>query len=84
MALRPSEGGLITMYTKSWEIEGLEEKVTELENKQEEAASLLDDVLELLDHPDSEIFKSADSLDVFLENLDHAVKVIKDVIKELS
>jgi hypothetical protein len=64
------------MYTKSWEIEGLEEKVTELENKQEEAASLLDDVLELLD-------PSLDSED-FFENVEHARKVIKDIIKELG
>jgi hypothetical protein len=65
------------MYTKSWEIEGLEEKVTELENKQEEAASLLDDVLELLD---------PDWIDIedFFENVEHARKVITDIIKELS
>jgi hypothetical protein len=65
------------MYTKSWEIEGLEEKVTELENKQEEAASLLDDVLELLDPDWTDI-------EDFFENVEHARKVIKDLIKELG
>lgn len=65
------------MYTKGWEIEGLEEKVTELENKQEEATSLLDDVLELLDPINI-------AMEDFLENVDHARKIITDIIKELK
>jgi hypothetical protein len=69
--------GGMKMYTKSWEIEGLEEKITELENKQEEAASLLDDVLELLDLDWTDI-------EDFFENVGHARKVISDIIKELS
>jgi archaellum component FlaC len=69
--------GGMKMYTKSWEIEGLEERITELENQQEEAASLLDDVLELLD---------PDWIDIedFFENVEHARKIIADIIKELS
>jgi polyhydroxyalkanoate synthesis regulator phasin len=65
------------MYGLRHDIENLEEQVQELESKQENAATELDYVLELLDPIGLDVSE-------FMENVDHARKLIKDLIKELG
>jgi hypothetical protein len=66
------------MYTKSWEIEGLEEQITELENKQEEVLAELDYILELID-PTGVVEE-----EYYKENINDAITAIKSLIKELK
>jgi hypothetical protein len=60
------------MYTKGWEIEGLEEKITELENTQENIICELSDMLDLLETHDEEN-----------ENIFEVIALIKNLMKEL-
>jgi archaellum component FlaC len=69
--------GGMKMYGLRHDIENLEEQVQELETKQENAATELDYVLELLDPIGLDVSE-------FMENVDHARKLIKDIIKELG
>lgn len=65
------------MYGLRHDVENLEEQIQELESKQENAVVELDYVLELLDSV------NVDPVD-FLENVNHAAELIKDLIKELK
>jgi uncharacterized protein YhaN len=65
------------MYGLRHDIENLEEQVQELESKQENAVTELDYALELLDPVNI-------SMEDFLENVNDAIQVIKDVMKGLK
>lgn len=65
------------MYGLRHEIEGLEEKVTELENEREEVGSVISDVLDSLYNTDP------DDIDSLTDGICEAVKLLEQLSKEL-